>query len=211
MIRKYILTENKAPDMFVGRFRWHLDDNNNAIVEWEWPANRMVRLMLVFEIKDDNEPDIAQLIEDKAHHDVITRELASRFTKRIPQEQRRFMICPAYFEENHSVVVYQPTYVTDWLYKKTKIMVKTLYEPLPFGQYQKVTFQITTHDATQLPLISEVMQYVIHDNENELGHYPIDKAVMAGAAHFYIKKDHSVKCVLDDEYAHLLDIRNVRS
>jgi hypothetical protein len=101
-------------------------------------------------------------------------------------------------------------YVTSWLYRKTKVSAGVTYGTVPLGQYQKATLKVTVADDSQLPLISRVVKYAIYDGERELGRYPLDDEVMAGAAHYYIKKDQNVKFVLDDGYDHLLDIRTVK-
>ena len=207
-MKKYVLIKNNEPDMALGKFEWTLSDNNNVTVNWEWPVNRMVKLMLIFELDDETEPDIARLIRKEHPHEVITRDLATRFTSNIPDERRRFLLCPAYFDENQSVAVYQPEYVTDWLYKKTKVTTEAIYKPLPLSQFQKVTLRVVSSDASQVPLVCRVLKYVIHEQERELGQYPLDAAVMAGSAYFYIKKDQAVKFVLDEGYSHLLDIRS---
>ena len=121
------------------------------------------------------------------------------------------MICPAYFDENHVINLYKPVYTTDWLHRKTRISAKVAYEPLPLSQFKKVTLRVAVADASQLPLVTRVVRYAIYENERELGKYPMDDAVMAGEAHFYIKKDQSVKFVLDEGYDHLLDVRLARN
>ncbi|MCL2216228.1 MAG: hypothetical protein FWB91_04315 [Defluviitaleaceae bacterium] len=208
-MRKYVLVENKEPDMALGQFEWRLDDNNNAIITWEWPVDRMVRLMLVFELEDESKaPKITRMMLDEHPHEVITRDLGAKFTVNISGEKRRFLLCPAYFDENSSIAVYRPEYVTDWIFKKTKITTEAIYKALPLSQFQKVTLRVVSSDATQTPLVSRVLKYVIHERGRETGRYPLDATVMAGAAHFYIKKDQAVKFVLEDGYDHLLDIRS---
>jgi len=194
--------------MALGRFDWTLDDNNNAVINWDWPIERTVKLMLVFGLEDETKPDINRLLKNEHPHEVITRDLAARFTVNISGERRRFLLCPAYFDENHSVTVYKPEYITEWFYKKTKVKAEAIYKPLPLSQFQKVTLRVASADVAQTPLVSQVLKYAIHEQGRVLGQYPLDTAVMAGVAHFYIKKDQAVKFILDDGYDHLLDIRS---
>jgi len=207
-MKKYVLIENKEPDMALGQFGWQLDSNNNALITWEWPTNRMVKLMLIFELDDGNEPKITRLVMEQHPHEVITRDLASKFTATVSGERKRFLLCPAYFDESKSITVYRPEYITDWFYKKTKITTQINYKPLPLSQFQKISFRVTSGDAAQMPLISKVLKYAIYEQGRELGRYPLDAPVMAGSAFLYIKKDQAVKFVLEDGYDHLFDIKS---
>ncbi|MCL2839713.1 MAG: hypothetical protein FWE05_02985 [Defluviitaleaceae bacterium] len=202
-MKKYRLIENNDPHMALRQIDWK-QDNNTAIITWEWPSNKKVKLMLVFEIQDN--PTLTQEILTHQPHEVITRDLASQFTANISDEKRRFLLCPAYFTEDKFIEAYRPVYVTDWFYKKTKVTAQVIYKPLLFSQFQKVTVRVNSSDVSQVSLISHVLKYVIYENGRVLGKYPLDTHVMAGAAHFYIKKNHVVKFILDDGYTHLLDI-----
>ena len=207
--RKYKLDRNSDPSMELRQFGWQLDSKNNAVLTWEWPTERSVKLMLIFECgEDDENPNIRDLLKKEHPHEVVVRDLGAKFSVNIPEGRRKFLVCPAYFDDSKSVVVYEPVYVTDWLYKRTVITAKVQSKPLPLSQFQHMSFRITASDMTQLPLITQVMKYVIHEQGRLVGKYPLDATIMAGGGHFYIKKDQAVKFQLDEGYDHLLEIQS---
>ena len=206
--RRYVLGRHEDPAMELRQFDWELDDKNNAVISLEWPVERSVKLMLIFQCDDSTENlGIGDLIKKEHPHEVVVRDLASRFTANIPEGRRKFLVCPAYFDDNKSVLIYEPVYVTDWLYKKTLVNTRIIAKALPLSQFQRISFRVTASDMTQMPLLTQVMKYTIHDRGKLVGQYPLDANIMSEGGHFYIKKDQAVRLQLDEDYSHLFEIQ----
>lgn len=205
---KFVLAENNDEAMAFKQFEWHVDDKNNAVISWDWPTERTVKLALVFEQSDDgNFPDISELLQDGHSHEIVVRDLASRISVSITEGKKKFLVCPGYFDDSRNVIVYKPVYETDWLYKKATINAQVFYKSLPLSNFHKVNMRITSTDMTLMPSISNVLTYIISERGRKLGQYPLDPGVMSGNGHFYIKKDQTVSFKLDEGYAHLLELQ----
>jgi len=200
MSKNYILNNDIDPLICLRHFSWELE-NNNVTLSWEWPIERTVRLVLVFECEEEN-PDVTKLIETAHPHEVVMRDLASHYTASIPEGRRKYLICPAYFIDNQNVSVCTSSFTTDWVYQKTEITAQVIYNPLPFSQYQKVTLSITPPAIQQ-----DAITYVIREHGRTIATYPLDSAIMASGGHLYIKKDQTVKFWLHPDYAHLIDMK----
>lgn len=212
-IGKYLLHTHNEPTMAIQQFTWRsLQDQ--AILEWKWPFDKKVKLMLVFPLEDkkdsedknesDLEPDIAQLLEWDHECVVVSRNLSNRFHRPIQGRCQRYAICPAYFNENNKVVVYKPVYVTDWLYKKSKVSARAFYKSLPLSSYTKVTLDIEV--SKDIPPPCKALQYGIYENNRLIGLYPLDKNVIAGKYIIYIRKKQQVKFMVEENYTHQFEI-----
>ncbi|MCL1884463.1 MAG: hypothetical protein FWF81_12040 [Defluviitaleaceae bacterium] len=200
----YIFLENNDDDMKLNRFEWSIDGKNNAVISWDWPRNRIVKLMFIFEWESEKNPDTETLLREGYKHEVVTRDLSAKYTTSI-DGKRKFIAVPGYFNEDKGITVYKPAYVTDWLYKKISLVASATYKPLPLSQFQKATLRVTISDKTQLPLVCEVLKYAVYEQGRKIGEYPLDSLSMSGACGFYIKKEQQVKFIFDDNYSHLID------
>ena len=206
----YNLVENADPSMNIQNFRGEIDKKNNAAITWDWPTNRTVKLMLVYEWSDEKEdiPTIEQLLAIKHPLKIVTRDLPGPFTTGILSGRRKFLICPGYFDESKpaTVSVYKPSYTTGWLYKRTAITAKVFYKAVPLGQYQRVSFKITVPDENLIPVLCDALTYSICESKGILHEYPIDASCMDGTSQLYIRKDQSIIFNLDKNYNHMLEL-----
>lgn len=202
MSKNFILQNDVDNSMKLRQFDWQTE-NNYVTLSWEWPMDRSVRLALVFRCENEN-PNLEDLIQGNYHHDVIVRDLAANFTAELPEGRCKFLICPAYFDDNRNISVCMSSFVTDWIYRKTKVSVQVLYQSISFSQFQKATLSITP-DHIQPDTIS----YVIQEQGQTIASYPLDAAIIAGGGFVYISKHQSVKFVLHPNYAHLIDMNEV--
>ena len=211
--KKFTLVEDNNLNMALQYFRYELDNKNNVIINWTWPVNRMVKLMLVFEWGHDTKeiPKIEELLQNNHPHEIVFRDLKSDYITHISRGRHKFLICPGYFEDDNSVIIYKPSYLTDWLYRRTPLVAKAIYKPLPLGQFQRVNLKVATTEITtdgNLPdIIANALSYSIWDNNKQLvGKYPLDMNVINGDYYFYIKKDQTVTFTLDKTYMHILTL-----
>ncbi|MCL2399671.1 MAG: hypothetical protein FWC91_08030 [Defluviitaleaceae bacterium] len=204
-VGKYLLHTHNESAMAVQQFTWHsLQDQ--AVLEWQWPPDKKVKLMLIFPLEDtecSGVPDIAQLLEWN-ECTVVSRNLSSGFRGSIQGRCQRFLICPAYFNESNKVVVYKPAYTTDLIYKKSRVSARAFYKPLPLSRYTKVTLDIELPEGIQSPC--KALQYGIYENNRLIGVYPLDKNVIAGKYTIYIRKKQQVKFMVEEAYAHQFEI-----
>ena len=193
--KKFSIVEDSSSNMALQYFHYDLDNRNNVAIKWAWPVNRIVKLMIVFEWRHDTEeiPDIEQLLKNNHPHEIVFRDLKAEYNTHISRGRHKFLICPAYFEDNNnSVVIYKPSYLTDWLYRRTPLVAKAVYKPLPLGQFQRVNLKVTTIETEaggKLPtIVANALSYHVWDNNKQLvGKYPLDMNVMNGDYYFYIK------------------------
>lgn len=211
-IGKYILGTHEEPDMALRKFSWRSDEQHQAILEWTWPSDVRVKLMLVFPIdetegeksansteKESGEPDIANLLWWGHEHTVVSRALASRFVSPIQGERQRYMICPAYFNEENTVVVYKPAQITDWIYKKNRVEAKALYKPLRLSRYKQVSLDVVLPADSPEP--GKALRYGIYENNRLIGVYPLDNDIIEGKYTINIRKNQQVKFLVDDEHS----------
>ena len=207
VIGKYNLCERNEPPMAVRRFTWLTDGQDNVLLQWEWPADPSVKLMLVFDFEDED-PDINRFLTEGRAHAVVARDLADRYQTPVTGSRRRYLICPAYFDERKTVTVYQPALATDWRYKKTRVYARVQYEPLRMSRYKRVKLTLRfSEDGRAEEFLTRGLSYGIYDNNRLSGRYPLDYDVAAGRGCFYIRNDQQVRFITEDGYAHLLDIR----
>lgn len=203
-IGKYLLhTHENEPPMAVRNFKWQADEHN-AMLEWTWPTDSKVKLMLVFPLEEKEEPDIANFLWWGHEHTVVSRNLSSNFQAPIEGERQRFMICPAYFDDKNTVVVYKPQHTTDWMYKKQRVEAKAKYKPLRLSRYKQVTLDV------KLPISNETtdraLRYGIYENNRLIGVYPLDSEIAAGNHSIYVRKNQEVRFIVDEDYTNRFEI-----
>jgi len=196
-MRRYI-QKNAHPSTDLRQFNYTTIDNNITLT-WDWPTDRSIRLALVFACEE--ETDIAKLLDEKHPHDVIVRDLASQFTASIDKGRRKFVVCPAFFEDNQTIAVCTPGIITDWVYKKTKLSVQISYKPLQFSTYQKASFIIIPEDMEMVDLITKALTYTNLGNS-----HPINSAIIASGGILYNYKGQQVTFSIHPDYAHLFEI-----
>ena len=202
-VGKYLLNTHKEQSMEVKELTWH-SQQDQAILEWKWPLDKKVKLMLVFPLENIDEPDLAQFLEWDRECTVVSRNLANNFRGLIKGKRQKFMLCPAYFNEHNKVVVYNPVYFTDWLYKKNKINAKACYKPLLLSRYAKVTFDIEMAD--EITPCCKALKYGIYENNRLIGEYPLDKNVISGKYTIYIRKKLQVRFMVEEAYVNQFEI-----
>jgi len=211
MNRKYIIQKKENPDMHLQAFAYQ-PGMSGVTLTWEWPIERNIRFLLIFESEDEN-PILKDLIGQNHPHEVIARDLASHFSITIPEGRRKFLICPAYFDDSQQIVICTPELVTDWIYKKTEVIAEISYKPLLFSQYKKASIKVTPTDVELTGLAIKAISYAIYTQEPNSEHcietYPIDTALITDYGHLYIDKNHTVKFILNPDYAHLIDLVTV--
>ncbi|MCL2386356.1 MAG: hypothetical protein FWC89_02295 [Defluviitaleaceae bacterium] len=199
--------------MALRNFEWRMDERNNAVLTWEWPSSPVVKLMLVFKWDCDEAsaepqiPDVEALIRDGVPHEVVSRDLQARFSAKVSQGKRKYLVALAYFNDNKGITICKPTHVTDWLFRKTTVTTSVACKPVPLSQYQKVSLRVKVSDESDIPQICKILKYAIHEQGRTVGEYPLDAGVMSGMYHFYIKKDQTVKFLFDEKFCHLFDLR----
>jgi hypothetical protein len=188
-------------------FKRDLDSKNNAILTWDWPQNRNMKLLFVFEWTDSEQdvPALETLIGDDFPHDVVTRELAAKYTKCV-SDKSKFILATAFFNEDKGITICKPVLETDWFFKKVSLTTKTERKPLPLSNYDKVTIRVISDDPSQADLVTQILRYAVFEQGQKIGEYPLDNLSCAGACGFYLKKEQSVKFILDENYHHLFNI-----
>jgi len=184
-----------------------MDDKNNAVLTWEWPQNRTIKLLFIFEWTDDETevPGIETLLNENHPHEVVTRELSAKFSKNI-QKKSKFIAVPAYFNDDKGITICKPVYETDWLFKKVSLKTTVKLKPLPLSQFQLATIRVMADDSSQMQLVTQILKYAIYEQGRKVGEYPLDTLSCAGACGFYIKKEQAVKFILDENYSHLFNL-----
>ena len=209
MSTKYNLIENEDISMALSQFNWHLDSKNNAVLIWNWPVNRIVKLMLVFEWKHDTEdiPDIETLLNENYPHVIIARDLTNEHRAFIPSGRRKFLICPGFFDDK-SAAIYKPVYVTEWIYKRGVVTAYADYKTMPFSQFQKVSLKVSVSDEGLMPMLDNALSYSVYENKQLIGEYPLDEHVIGGGYHFYITKSQHVSFTLSESANHVLALKD---
>jgi len=202
MNNKYALCTHDDPSTEIRNFNWYLDETNNVILEWEWPADRNIKFMIIVEYAE-TPPDIEHILEEEKSQTVVTRNLAARYQTPLPGERTRYMIFPAYFNDENIIMVYQPGYSTDWLYKKMQITAHATYKPLALSQYQQAILTVDFPDHLFHP---EALFYELHENNNPLHRYPIDKKFTETPHTLYITKTQRIKFTLNENFTHALEL-----
>jgi len=194
---KYILEFNddhSLPSMIVRNFKWQTNDQHQVMLEWAWPADTKVKLMLVFQITDEEEPE--KILESNHEHTVVSRALAANYKGLLKHDRQRFMICPAYFNEKNTVVVYKPGYLSDWIYKKSQVSAAAVYKPIRFSNYNTVKLKIELPEDMQSPL--GILRYAIYENNRLQGEYPVDNETVTGDYSIYLRKSQQIKFLIDE-------------
>jgi len=198
MNQKYIFHQNTDKSVNLQNCNWQLEDNN-LIVTWDWPKEQSVRLAIVFRCKEEN-PNIEALINNNHCHDVIVRDLAETYESIITEEKCKFIICPACFD-SANVVVHTPSFISDWIHKKTTVSAKVVYTSVPLGQYKKATLAIAPRDIDP-----HSISYSIMEQERTIATYSLDSAIITGGGHLYIRKSQHIAFNLHPNYAHLIEL-----
>ncbi|MCL1844868.1 MAG: hypothetical protein FWF77_03085 [Defluviitaleaceae bacterium] len=202
MKNNFLIAE--IPDAELGRFEWSVDNKNNAILQWDWPKNRAVKLMFIFPWDKEEVPDVEYFLSDEQSREVITRDLASSFSVPLAADKMKFICAPGFFNDDRGISVSRAVYVTDWVFRKISLSASAAYAPLALGAFQKVTLRVVASDFS--PLTCDVLRYAIYENGQKIGEYPLDAHSMSGACGFYIKKEQRVKFILDERYGHLFEL-----
>ena len=212
-IGKYFLETNDNPEMAVKRFSWREDEKQQAVLEWKWPIDQRVKLMLVFPIDDDDVAnmnktnDVTLFLRTGHEHTVVSRTLSSQFCSLIDGERVRYMICPAYFNEDNAVVVYKPEYITDWIYKKKRVTAKTVVKSLRMSRYKQVSLDVSLQKGSDAILLdSDAIFYSIYENNSNIGIYPVDDRITSGNYSIYIRKNQEVRFIVDENHRHKYEI-----
>ena len=196
-IGKYILEDHNEPAMAVRKFAWAADEQHQVVLEWAWPSDPRVKLMLVFPVEEKDEPDIANFLWWGQEHTVVSRSLASKFIAPIQGERQRFMIAPAYFNAENAVVVYKPTQLSDWIYKKNRVSAQAQYKPLRLSRYKQVSLNVSLPADSADP--GKALRYGIYENNRLIGIYPLDTDIIEGNYTIYVRKNQQVKFLVDEE------------
>ncbi|MCL2199147.1 MAG: hypothetical protein FWB80_09515 [Defluviitaleaceae bacterium] len=206
MTNKYKLITDTDETMKLRRFEWTIDKKNNAVLSWDWPQNRTIKLMFIFEFETEDAPQIEDLIAKSDRHEVVTRDLANSYTAPIISGKKKYIVVPAFFNEDKGITIVKPAYVTDWLFKKVALNASVSYKPIPLGNFQKATLRVTASDASQMPLVCQILKYAIYEQGRKVGEYPLDTLAMSGACSVIMEKNRIVKYILDENYSHLFNI-----
>ena len=199
MNKKYTLEENSSRDMALRNFEVTVQDDDVSLT-WDWPIDRHVRLILVFKYLDDN-PDIKTLVNSS--HEVVVRDLASHFTNKITEERCKYLLAPAYFDENRNIIVCDNTVTTNWIYKKQGIFPKVVYTSIPLGSYKKV---VLSGDYTQVPEDAIFYTIVSKDTNQRSYPYPLDHHLMQTGGHVYLQKNQYIEFHVDEHYMDTIEI-----
>jgi len=203
--KRYVISDFADEAMNLRGLKWQIN-RNEVILTWDWPIDREIRFALVFKC-DENHPTIEKLIHNNHPHEVVVRDLASSFTTTIPKERCKFLICPAYFNDNKTINICPNEIVTDWIYKKAVVSINVQYKNIALGQYQKATLQIAISDTEQIEMLAKVLIYSIYETGAKVASYPIDTQLIRGGGHLYIKKSQSIEFELHKDYTHLFELR----
>ena len=199
-----MLLESINPDMCLQNFAWQ-SDSNNATLTWDWPIEREIRFVLIFNCKNEN-PDISKLLNDNHPHDVVMRDLASSFVTALSSDTRhRFLVCPAHFNDDKTISVCPPALVTDWIYKKFEVHAKAVHSTLHISRYHKVSLTIESSCDTEL--LSKALSYTIYEDGISVANYPIDAHLIANGGHIFIPKNQTVEIVVHPDYEHLFQMK----
>jgi len=199
---KYILDFNDEQSMKIRNFKWQAHDQQQVMLEWAWPSDAKVKLMLVFPITEEEE--LEELLESEHEHTVVSRALAASYKGLLKHDRQRFMICPAYFNESNTVVVYQPSYLSDWIYKKSQVSAEAIYKPIRFSNYNTVNLKVEIPPDMQSPL--GILRYAIYENSRLQGEYPVDNETISGNYSIYLRKSQQIKFLIDEEHSNRFEI-----
>jgi len=186
-------------------FRWEIDNKNNAHLRWEWPENRTVKLLFIYEITENlNIPLQLETLLQNYTHSVVTRDLASKFTK-ILTTATKFIAAAGCFNHKKGITLYTPVYETLPLYRRITIKAQTIVKQIALSNYQKVTIRISTDETPCMP-IPEILRYAIFEDGHKIGEYPIDAIMCSGVTSLITKKNQTIKFILDERYLHLFQL-----
>lgn len=188
--------------MSLQNFIWQADSKNITLT-WDWPIEREVRFALIFICENEN-PDVAKLLNDKHPHDVVMRDLASSYMATLSEKKCKLLICPAHFNDDKTISVCPPALTTDWIYKKFEVHVKIMYNQLQLSRYQKVSLSFETSSDSEL--LSKALTYAIYEDEQLIASYPIDAQLLTTGGNIYLQKNQIVKFVLHPDYEHLIQL-----
>jgi len=195
-IGKYLFETNNEPSMAVRNLEVSADEKHQAVLKWTWPQDGGVKLMLVFALEDEDDAGAAKLLKNRHEHTVVSRNLADNVLMPIQGERQRFLLCPAYFNEDNKVVVYGPEVVSDWVYKVSMVTARAVYKPLLFSKYKRVSLDVQLPEA----LPEGVLRYGIYENNRPLGLYPLGADMVGEGYIFNIKKNQQVRFSIAEEH-----------
>lgn len=199
MKRNYVVYETYDPYMSLGDLAVEVK-TDTVNIGWQWPRDPSIRLALVFPCEEEA-PVVQDLIDTGRHHDVVARDLASSFATTLQKNKQKFLICPAFFDPQRNIAVCTNAQITDWLHKKSQVTASVTYSPIPLGQYKKA--HITVDPAT---VNSAAITYAIQTGGYHIDTYPLDTAIMETGGDIYIKKDQTIKFLLNPDFDHLLEL-----
>lgn len=207
MDKKYTISPHTNPTMNLRDLSYQLA-NNEATLRWEWPLDRDIRFAVVFKCLEDN-PTLGQLMATGQSHEIVVRDLSSSYTVPLQEERCKFLICPAYFDENKTIAICPTPLITEWIYKKSGVTTTVVYTPIKLSQYHKATITIAPHSAEQQALLTRVLSYHIVEPGASTAIYPIDMGLISHGGHVYIKKGQRIKFALHQGYAHLFELKEI--
>jgi len=147
----------------------------------------------------EEEPCIADMVKNGHRNEVVMRDLAAQYRTKLEGERCKFIICPAFFDEKNNISVCEPSYVSDWVYKKTAIAPNIVYTPLKFSQYQKVTLS----GVQQID--PAAVFYIIKENERVVDSYSLDQAILDSGGYLYVRKNQRLEVRIHTQFSHLYE------
>jgi len=198
-MKKYVLHDNTNPTMALREFSWR-QENNNAVLSWEWSADPAIKFALIFECTEEN-PNLEKLLASGVQPVNVVRSLSSSFSAPLTDGRRKFLICPAYFAADNSVAVCPLAPVTDWIYQTVEVVTRVAYEPIMLSQYKKASISITPTETEQLDTLIKTLKYEISGIT-----YPVDEALISSGGFVYINKSQTINFFLEEENAHLFEL-----
>ena len=205
MNRKYILLDAENPVYNIQNLQWD-PTCDTVTLSWDWPLDRTIKFALIFEHQEDT-ANVENFILMKRPHDVVMRDLAASYTAIITKEKSKFLLCPAFFQEDHSIVACPPAITTDWIYKKTTINAGVEYKPLHLSRYQEASIKLTLANFEKEDLVVNAITYCIEENNKIIATYPIDRAFLRGNVSLYITKHQAISFMIDPNAEHLIDLK----
>lgn len=208
IIGRYIIRDTDNPDKAIKVLTAEADAKNNALLRWKWPEDSRIKIAMIFETEDDS-PDIAAYIREERASAVVTRDLGAEYRKPIEGERKRYLICPACFGENRTILLFRQLNpaITGYIYFKTRVKYQIHYEPLRFSEYQRVTLSVSLPELSDAKtILSDGLWYGLYDHHRLLCRYPLDEAFISGKLFFYILKGQHIALMTHDAYTPRLEL-----
>lgn len=174
--------------------------NNEITFTIAWPIDAEIRLLLAFACTPEDDCRLKSLIANNHPHDVVTRDLNSQYRATIIDEKCKFVLCPAYFVDKHTVAVCQP-FETDWICKKSEVTARVKYTPLMLSKFQKASIFISPTDVNL-----DAISYTITEPGRISQAYPLDTTIASQGGHMYILKSQSVRFHVNEAFEDTVEL-----